>query len=324
MKRWLAGLLSVMILFSGGLCLAENAEPTENAEPMENADIQETVVSVEGESLGTLSENIRFLKDLAADEEVRELLGMEEVKTVTSEVIWRVLVWLYRNRPVTMKILAELGIKESDRRCIEKIWDSADRIGEALIEHSQTEDGKQLQAEAEAVKNDPEIQQALVNFQKLATSEDLMNILDALDEAVKDEALKSEAVKSETAGSENSDGALANEARNQRVDQSSFIGKLIIEAISVMDQSEWARESVPKLLKNENLWRFLTHLSGGNPELDRVFQEEFVLIAGDPEINVFFKKTLLDAQALYQALEGTETDQPETADNEKTSEEVTP
>ena len=92
MKRWLAGLLSVMILFSGGLCLAENAEP------MENADIQETVVSVEGESLGTLSENIRFLKDLAADEEVRELLGMEEVKTVTSEVIWRVLVWLYRNR----------------------------------------------------------------------------------------------------------------------------------------------------------------------------------------------------------------------------------
>ena len=44
MKRWLAGLLSVMILFSGGLCLAENAEPTENAEPMENADIQETVV----------------------------------------------------------------------------------------------------------------------------------------------------------------------------------------------------------------------------------------------------------------------------------------
>ena len=302
MKRWLAGLLSVMILFSGGLCLAENAEP------MENADIQETVVSVEGESLGTLSENIRFLKDLAADEEVRELLGMEEVKTVTSEVIWRVLVWLYRNRPLTMKILAELGIKESDRRCIEKIWDSADRIGEALIEHSQTEDGKQLQAEAEAVKNDPEIQQALVNFQKLATSEDLMNILDALDEAVKDEALKSEAVKSETAGSENSDGALANEARNQRVDQSSFIGKLIIEAISVMDQSEWARESVPKLLKNENLWRFLTHLSGGNPELDRVFQEEFVLIAGDPEINVFFKKTLLDAQALYQALEGTETD----------------
>jgi hypothetical protein len=318
MRRWLAGLLSVMILFSGSLCLAEDTES------MENADIQETVVSVEGESLGTLSENIRFLKDLAADEEVRELLGMEEVKTVTSEVIWRVLVWLYQNRPVTMKILAELGIKESDRRCIEKIWDSADRIGEALIEHSQTEDGKQLQAEAEAVKNDPEIQQALVNFQKLATSEDLMNILDALDEAVKDEALKSEAVKSETAGSENSDGALTNEARNQRVDQSSFIGKLIIEAISVMDQSEWARESVPKLLKNENLWRFLTHLSGGNPELDRVFQEEFVLIAGDPEINVFFKKTLLDAQALYQVLEGTETDQPETADNEKTSEEVTP
>ena len=103
MKKWLAVLLSVMILFSGSLCLAESTEPKENA------DIQETVVSVEGESLGTLSENIRFLKDLAQNKEVRELLGMEEVKTVTSEIIWRVLIWLYQNRPVTMKILAELG-----------------------------------------------------------------------------------------------------------------------------------------------------------------------------------------------------------------------
>ena len=308
MKRWLAGLLSVMILFSGSLCLAENTEPKENA------DIQETVVSVEGENLGTLSENIRFLKDLAQNEEVRELLGMEEVKTVTSEIIWRVLVWLYQNRPVTMKILAELGVEESDLRCIEKIWDSADRIGEALIKHSQTEDGRQLQAEAEAVKNDPDLQESLVNFRELATSEDLTEILDALNEAI----------KSEAAEEENPDGALTKEALNQNVDQSSFIGKLIIEALTVMDRSEWARESVPKLLKNENLWRFLAHLSGGNPELDRVFREEFLLITSDPEINVFFKETLLEVQALYRALAEPETDSPETAGSEKTSEEVTP
>ena len=308
MKKWLAVLLSVMILFSGSLCLAESTEPKENA------DIQETVVSVEGESLGTLSENIRFLKDLAQNKEVRELLGMEEVKTVTSEIIWRILIWLYQNRPVTMKILAELGVKESDRRCIEKLWDSADRIGEALMNHSQTEDGRQLQAEAEAVKNDPELQESLVNFQALATSEDLTVILDTL----------SEAVKAETAEKKNPDGALTKEALNRNVDQSSFIGKLIIEALTVMDRSEWARKSVPKLLKNENLWRFLAHLSGGNSELDRVFREEFVLITSDPEINVFFKQTMLEARALYRALADPETDSPETAGNEKTSEEVTP
>ena len=239
---------------------------------------------------------------------------MEEVKTVTSEIIWRVLIWLYQNRPVTMKILAELGVKESDRRCIEKLWDSADRIGEALMNHSQTEDGRQLQAEAEAVKNDPELQESLVNFQALATSEDLTVILDTL----------SEAVKAETAEKKNPDGALTKEALNRNVDQSSFIGKLIIEALTVMDRSEWARKSVPKLLKNENLWRFLAHLSGGNSELDRVFREEFVLITNDPEINVFFKQTMLEARALYRALADPETDSPETAGNEKTSEEVTP
>jgi len=302
MKRWLAGLLSVMILFSGGLSLAENAEPKENA------DIQETVVSVEGENLGTLSENIRFLKDLAQTEEVLDLLKIEDVKNVTSEIIWRVLVWLFQNRPVTMKILAELGVKESDLRCIEKIWDSADRIGIALEKHSQTEDGRQLQAEAAAVKNDPELQESWDNFQELATSEDLVTVLNELNAAA----------KTEFAERKSSDGVLTQEALNRQVDQSSFSGKLILKALSILDQSEWARESVPKLLKNENLWRFLTHLSSGNKELDSVLREEFVLIVSDPEINVFFQQTLTEAQALSKALKSSETE------NDVKTEEVAP
>ena len=307
MRRWLAGLLSVMILFSGSLCLAEDTES------MENADIQETVVSVEGESLGTLSENIRFLVSLTGNEEIRGLLKIEDVKSITSEIIWRTLVWLYQNRPVTMKILAELGVKEADLRCIEKLWDSADRIGEALMKHSRSEDGRQLQAEAKAVKNDPELQEALVNFQKLATSEDLKNILDTLDDAVISEAAEHETVNSDTVISD--------------VDQSSFIGKLVVKALSVIEQSEWAQKSVPNLLKNENLRRFLAHLSVGNPELDRAFREEFVLITSDPEMNVFFREILLEVQALFRALAETETDDPETADpeaTEKTGKEVTP
>ena len=302
MKRWLAGLLSVMILFSGGLGLAENTETKENA------DIQETVVSVEGESLGTLSENLRFLIELAQNEEFQSLLGIEDVKNVTSEIIWRVLVWLFRNRPVTMKILAEFGVKESDLHCIEKIWDSAGRIGKALEKHSQTEDGRRLQAEAEAVKNDPDLQESWVNFQELATSEDLITVLNALNEVA----------KTEIAEKESADGALTQEALNRQMDQSSFAGKLILKAISILDHSEWARESVPKLLKNENLWRFLSHLSSGNKELDNVFREEFKLIVSDPEINVFIQQTLAEAKALSKALKSSETE------NKVKTEEVTP
>lgn len=303
MKRWMAGLLSVMILFSGGLCLAETAEP------MENADIQETVVSVEGETLGTLSENLRLLIDLSQSEEVLALLGIEEVKTVTSEIIWRVLVWLFQNRPVTMKILAELGVGESDRRCIEKLWDSAERIGNTLEEISKTEDGRQLQAEAAAVKNDPDLQESWENFQELTTSEDLVLVLDSLNKAI----------NSEITEKKNADGTLTKEAMERQMDQSSFTGKLIFEALSILEQSEWARESVPKLLKNENLWRFLTHMSGGNKELDHVLRDEFALIAADPDMNVFFKQTLTEAQALSKALKGMETD-----NSKKTGEEVAP
>ena len=302
MKRWLAGLLSVMILFSGSLSLAENTETKENA------DIQETVVSLEGESLGTLSDNLRFLKDLAQNEEFQSLLGIEDVKNVTSEIIWRVLVWLFRNRPVTMKILAELGVKESDLHCIEKIWDSVDRIGDALEKHSQTEDGRQLQAEAAAVKNDPELQESWINFRELTTSEDLITVLNALNEVA----------KKEIAEKKSADGALSQEALNRQVDQSSFAGKLILKALSILDQSEWVRESVPKLLKNENLWRFLSHLSGGNKELDNVFREEFMLIVSDPEINVFIQQTLAEAKALSKALKSSETE------NKVKTEEVTP
>ena len=303
MKRWLAGLLSVMMLFSGTLCLAEETGA------IENADLQETVVSVEGENLGTLSENLRFLVDLTKNEEIRDLLRIEDVKNVASEIIWRSLVWMVQNRPVTMKILAELGVTESDRRCIEKIWDSADRVAAAFKKHAESEDGRRLQAEAEAVKNDPELQETWANFMTLATSEDLTKVLDALNETL----------KTEMAEIKDQDGTLTREALNRNMDRSSFTGRLIYEALSLMDQSEWARESVPELLTNENLWRFLSHLSVGNKELDDVLQEECILIMSDPEINVFFQQTLQEALALYRALAGSETEKTQT-----TGEEVTP
>ena len=120
MKRWLAALLAVALLFSGGTVLAENANSRDIV------DIQESMSSREGETVGTLAENILFLMEALQKEEIRSLLKMEDVQDILSEVVYRVLAWLVENRPVTMKILAELGVVESDLRCIEKLWDSMD------------------------------------------------------------------------------------------------------------------------------------------------------------------------------------------------------
>ncbi len=299
MKRFLAGWLSVMMLFSVGLCLAEDQDGTDTAT------IEENMVSVEGEEPGSVSENLRFLQEMMQKEEVQDLLKNDEVKSVTSEIIWRVLVWMVQNRSVTMKILGELGVAEADQRSVEKIWDSAERIARALEKHSESEDGRQLQAELAAVKNDPDILESLLNFHELMTSEDLIALLDAL----------SETAKAQAADTKASDGTLTQEAVERKLDRSTFQGSLMFRILSVMDQSEWARKSLPKLLENENLWALLIHLSRGNRELDQVFRDEVVLLFDDPEINAFLQRTLKEAHALIQTIQSSG---PSGAEQEKT------
>lgn len=287
MKRWLAGWLSVVILFSGGFCLAE--APQEK----ERADLEETVVTVEGENLGTVSENLVFLVKMIGDEDVQDLLKNEEVKSVAWEIATRVFLWMYENRPVTMKILAELGIGEGDRHCVEKLWDSAERIHAALDAFSDSDEGVQLMMEFDALTNDPDILLSMNEFLDLLTSEDLTVLLNAIPEVVNESI----------AERKDSDGSLTQQALDRKVDRSSFLGTLIFRILFVMDHSEWARNSVPKLLENENLWTFLTHLTSGNKELDRVFREEFVRITSDPEVKGFFKQTLLELRDLAKAFQ---------------------
>ena len=175
MKRWLAAILAGMVLFS---CAAASAEEAGR----DTVDIQESLVSREGEQARTLADHLLELTALMQREEVRNLLKIEDVSTITSEVISKILVWMWENRPVTMKILAEFGVSESDRRSVEKLWDSVHRLSAAFRNYEASEQGKQLKADADALMSDPAFKQSVYDLQVLLTSEDLGSIVDAMQE----------------------------------------------------------------------------------------------------------------------------------------------
>ena len=310
MKRLLAGWLAVMLLFAAGSTLAEN--PGEE----ETVNIEESLVSGEGLDPGSMSQTIRMLQGLLKDEDVRAILKNKEANSVISEVIARIAAWMIQNKEVTMKILTELGINETDRNSIEKIWNSLDRINESYKEYLETEDGKQLAAEYAAVKSDPDVIEAAKDFKALSTSEDLEQLLKALDEAV----------DADKSNDEMENGQLTQAVLDREVDDKTFVGALIIEIMQVLDHSPWAQKSLPKLATNENVLKLLQHLARGNPDQDKLIRDELQLILGDQEVNLFIQNVIRDGHELYRALENSsgQAAEPETKEEENTVEEVAP
>ena len=286
MRKWLAGCLALIFLISGIPVFAENTGK-------DTVSIQESMVSVEGESVGGLAENFRFLADMLKDEEIRSLLKMEDVSTIFTEVIWKVLVWMYENRPVTMKILTELGVDERHQRCIAVIWDSADRIAHEVDVFKASEEGRQLQEEGNALLADPDFQKTLIGILNLAKSEDLSNLLKAVWKAA------------ESAGTEatDSDGVLTAEAMKRKLGLNTYIGNTILNILKTLEESDWVRNSLPQLQANENLWNFLLHLASmDNSGLDNVIREEMEKLSQDPEISIFILETLTGLSGLSQAM----------------------
>ena len=99
------------------------------------------MVSGEGEAPGSLAQNLRMIQNLLKDEDMQAILKNKDASAVTAEIALRVLMWLVQNRPVTIKILVELGIGETELKCIEKIWDSSERVAAAYKEYLDSEDG---------------------------------------------------------------------------------------------------------------------------------------------------------------------------------------
>ena len=253
-----------------------------------------------------------LLKGLLEDEDVRAILKNKEANSVISEVIARIAVWMIQNKEVTMKILTELGVNETDRKSIEKIWDSLDRINESYKEYLETDDGKQLAAEYAAVKNDPDVIEAVNDFKTLSTSEDLELLLKALDEAV----------ETDKSNDEMENGRLTQAVLDREIDDKTFVGTLIIEIMKVLDQSPWAQESLPKLANNENVLKLLQHLARGNPDQDKLIRDELKLILSDREVNIFIQNVIRNGHDLLKAFD--QAAEPETKDQENTIEEVAP
>ena len=303
MRKWLAGCLALIFFISGIPGFAENTGK-------DTVSIQESMVSVEGQTVGTLSENFRFLADLLKDEEIRSLLKMEDVKTIFTEVIWKVLVWMYENRPVTMKILTELGVGEKDRQCIASIWDSVERIARAADAFSASEEGKQLKAEADELLADPDFRSTFMGILDFVTSDDLTNLLEAVWEA---------AESADTVIADN-DGRLTEEALKRELNRNTFIGNTILNILKSLEESDWFRVSLPKVQGNEKLWKFLLHAASMNSSLDDVIREEMTKLSGNPDISEFIWENLIGLSELQQSL--MEAAEPEEAAGEAGGETV--
>ena len=307
MKRWLAGFLAGLLLFTWTAALGEGSR-------RDTVEIQESLVSREDDSEETLEDHILILLKLVQEEEVRNLLQIEDVKTIMTEIVVKVLVWMIQNRPVTMKILTEFGVGETDLRCIEKIWDSADRIQAAADQYLLSEEGNSLAAEYNALANDPDFTEALKRLLNLLSSEDVRSLVNTL-------------AAPEGSGTETmpGEGVLTQEALNQHLDDSSFLGSLLLKLMRVLEQGEQAAEALPALLENENLWRFLTHLTDSGTELNRIVMEEYNQLTADPEIAAFTGRTLSALAALAERVRSEAAPDPDSGEKpEETEKETAP
>ncbi len=275
MKRWFAGFLAVILLITGCAAAAEEVPGAEAG------DHQESAAPAAGSASGTLAEDLKLVQILLEDEDFRNLFLIEDVRDVTTEIVLEILKWMIENRPVTMKILAELGIGEDDRNSISTIWDSAERISEASRTYYESEDGKQLMAEFQSLQNDPDIEESLRNIWKLIQSEDMVSLMNAVADAV---AQDLEGPKL--------DGPLTQQAIKERIDSKTYIGSLILRMLDVIEQCDWMQTSLPKLMENEVLWRFLAHLADRNAAMNGIVEEEMIALSKDPAVVEFVHRTL--------------------------------
>lgn len=294
-KRWLAALLAGILVLSGGAVFSEGTGSTAR----DTADIQKSLVSRES-SEQTLEQHFLQLMELLQREEVQHLLTIEDFSTITTEVVAKVAVWLIENRPVTMKILEALGICAEDRHCVEKIWDSAERIDAAGQAYIQSEDGMKLRDEAKALTEDPDFQETMKEIADILSSEEMGNLVTGfLDSALESgETLLSGAalLAGETLPL---DDLLADVVRKNLEDHMSYSGKLLLELTEFLDDTEWAREPLRKLAANEKLRTLLAHLTRLDAGLDRVLEEELSMLAEDQDVKAFLERTV---RSFYSAV----------------------
>ena len=272
MKRSLAGLLAGILLFPGIAAFAE--------EPTDAGTVPDSRVSADGAENDSMEDQLIMIAALLNREEVRNLLRFDDVKSIVNDVILKVLRWMADNRPVTMKILAELGVGEEDLACVAKLWDSAERLENASREFQDAENRVRLDEEFTALLEDPEIRETLRCLQMLITRENI-------------ETVSRAAIASIDTGEESGlgDGPLTQEALKMELDRRSFAGFLMVLLLGVLEQSDQMQDLVPKLLKKEELWQFLLHAADAGSVVNPVLREELMTLSSDPEVTGFLQRT---------------------------------
>ena len=301
MKRWIAGMLAVILLLLCGPAAAQDAMEQSDAE------IQESMETREGERLGTLTENLGFLVRMLQDEDIQRLVKTEDVQALMNEGIAKLLVWMLQNRPVTMKILKEFGVGDRELRCIEIIWDSADRMAAAWSAYAETEDGKGLIADYEALKNDEAFITSVEHFFLMITDNDFSQLLDALMETLREAKTDAE-------------GTVIDEAVTQQREKIETVGALIGTLLKKIKDSAWAQDLVPLLTENEHLQRLIEHLSNKN-EADDIVIAELRDLAENRELADVIKQGAQGVVSLMKAIKG---EWKDTKDNQTISEEAAP
>lgn len=285
MKRWIAGWLAAVFLFSAGVACAEGSPGSGTA------GIQESVVTIEGEEIGSLGENLMFLAELMKNEDVRALLSRQDVSDLFTEAVLKVAVWLYENRPVAMKVLAELGVSENDCVLIGRVWDAFERVRSKAQEYAGTEDGKLLDREWQLIKDDPDLQAVQNSLIRVLTSKDTQELAGELLAAADAES-----------GEDAQDGPLTQQAKEREVDGTSVSGRMLLRIMKILDESEWDSEHLTNLLMNENIWNLVMHLANRESEVIPVAQEEFEKLMEDPEMADFITRAIVDVISVKDRL----------------------
>ena len=181
MKRLIALLTALLVLCSGLSVFAESGERAEKDAVYDTVEIEERMVTDDSRmSAGTLAENIRLFLDLLESEDVRSLLKIDDVKDVLGEIVARTIIWLWQNRPVTMKILAELGVPEEEREAISVIWDSAERMEKQELAYLKTDEGKAFLRDLEELRKLPAFNRLLQEYTAMVKARDVNDFFSIL------------------------------------------------------------------------------------------------------------------------------------------------
>lgn len=279
LRRAAAALLALLLSAAPALsALAEDSRrPTD-------ADLQQTVVSREGEEKKTLAEILLSLAETMQREEFQNLLRIDDVAVITNEVTVKILIWLYENRPVTMKILAELGAGEDDIRCVEKIWDSGERIGAAVKEYMDSEEGKELTAAEDALAADESFTQAFLRVLEDISSDDLRDLMEVSAHVLE--------AQDPAAVNPGDPGSLTRAALDRAISDQSFLGGLLMKLLDLLDRHAGAIAPLKTMLTNERLWAVLFRLANYGGAMDDTVRDEFERLRSDPDIEAFIQRTL--------------------------------